>query len=123
VNIPSIDIIKETDYCGLYSGADRDKSSDCNFDIYYGILKTAPLIAECPVNIECSVFQSYELPSHELVVGKITEIHIADSCLSDGEPDVHKINPFLWIARPMDEYWSFGEYLGKAYNIGRVLEK
>ena len=41
---------KITDYCGLYSGRKVDKSR--LFEVFYGELKTAPLIMECPVNLE-----------------------------------------------------------------------
>ena len=51
INVPSSDMAKETDYCGLYSGKNNDKSQI--FKIFYGTLKTAPLIQECPVNLEC----------------------------------------------------------------------
>lgn len=122
VNIPSIDKIQETDYCGIFSGAVRDKTADCKFTIFYGKLGSAPLINECPVNIECSVAQSISLPSHELIIGKIEEIHVTDSCLTNGEPDVNKVKPFLWVPRPTDEYRSFGDYLGKAHQMGKELK-
>ena len=34
VNIPSTDIVKETDFCGIVSGAKIDKTSVCKFDIF-----------------------------------------------------------------------------------------
>jgi flavin reductase (DIM6/NTAB) family NADH-FMN oxidoreductase RutF len=46
VNIPSAKIVKETDYCGLMSGKNIDKAS--LFKTFYGKLKTAPMIEECP---------------------------------------------------------------------------
>jgi len=36
VNIPSVDQVKETDYCGTFSGRDRDKVADCKFTVFYG---------------------------------------------------------------------------------------
>ena len=53
VNIPSVKMIKETDYCGLFSGKLRDKST--LFKTFYGKLKTAPMIEECSVNMECEL--------------------------------------------------------------------
>ena len=50
VNTPSVDLIKETDYCGIVSGANIDKSKVCGFNVFYGKLKTAPLIEQCPLN-------------------------------------------------------------------------
>lgn len=34
VNIPSADLVKETDYCGLVSGANTDKVKDCNLTVF-----------------------------------------------------------------------------------------
>jgi len=36
VNIPSVDQVKETDYCGTFSGRDRDKVADCKFTVFTG---------------------------------------------------------------------------------------
>jgi len=55
VNIPSTDIVKEVDYCGTVSGAKVDKVKVCKFKIFYGELKKAPLIEQCPVNLACKV--------------------------------------------------------------------
>jgi flavin reductase (DIM6/NTAB) family NADH-FMN oxidoreductase RutF len=122
VNIPSIEMVKETDYCGLVSGRDTDKVADCRFDLFYGKLGNAPLISQCPVNIECRVVHILNLGSHELVVGQIEEVHVTDSCLSDGEPDVDRIQPFLWVTGPANRYCAFGRSIGQAFSIGKQLK-
>ncbi len=123
VNIPSIDLVEETDYCGLVSGRDADKVADCKFNIFYGKLPNAPLISECPVNIECRALHTLNLGSHEMVVGQIEEIHVTDSCLTNGEPDVTKIQPFLWAVPPMNQYCAVGKPIGQAFSIGRKLKR
>jgi flavin reductase (DIM6/NTAB) family NADH-FMN oxidoreductase RutF len=122
VNIPSVELVKETDYCGLISGRKTDKVADCKFNIFYGKLASAPLISECPVNLECLVLHILNLGSHEMVVGQIEEVHATDSCLTDGEPDVTKIKPFLWVTRPTNEYWEFGKPIGAAFSIGKQVK-
>ncbi len=42
VNIPSLDQIKETDYCGITSGAKTDKVKDCGYKIFYGQTRDRP---------------------------------------------------------------------------------
>ncbi len=122
VNIPSVDLVRETDYCGIVSGRDTDKVADCKFNIFYGKLTNAPLITECPVNLECRVLHILNLGSHEMVVGQIEEVYATDSCLTDGEPDVQKIKPFLWAARPANQYMEFGKPVGEAFSIGKQLK-
>jgi hypothetical protein len=58
-----------------------------------------------------------------MVVGQIEEVHVTDSCLTDGEPDVTKIKPFLWVTRPTDQYWDFGGSIGKSHSTGKHIKK
>ena len=122
VNIFSIELVKETDYCGLVSGRETDKVADCKFNIFYGKLTNAPMINECPVNLECRALHILNLGSHEMVVGQIEEVHVTDSCLTDGEPDVTKIKPFMWVTRPANQYWEFGRSIGEAFSIGKQIK-
>ena len=122
VNIPSVDLVKETDYCGLITGARTDKTADCKFDVFYGKLATAPLIDQCPVNLECRVVNMLNLGSHIQVIGQIEEVHVTDSCLTQGRPDVEKIRPFLWVIEQSNDYREFGEPIGKAFSIGKQVK-
>lgn len=122
VNVPSVDLVKETDYCGLITGAKTDKAADCKFQIFYGKLATAPLIDQYPVNLECRVVQMLNLGSHVLVIGQIEEVHVTDSCLTNGKPDVDKIRPFLWAVEPANQYREFGKPIGQAFSIGKQIK-
>jgi flavin reductase (DIM6/NTAB) family NADH-FMN oxidoreductase RutF len=118
VNIPSADHVKETDYCGLASGARIDKTADCGFTVFYGKLKNVPMIEQFPINHACEVIQILNLGSHELIVGKIVETHVSEDCLSDGRPDLAKVNPFLFAGRG---YYRVGEFLGDAFHCGIAI--
>jgi flavin reductase (DIM6/NTAB) family NADH-FMN oxidoreductase RutF len=107
----------------MVSGSEADKIADCKFTVFYGKLGNAPLISECPVNLECRVQHVLNLGSHEMVVGQIEEVYVTESCLTDGEPDVAKIKPFLWVTNPANQYWKFGEPIGAAFSIGRQLKR
>jgi flavin reductase (DIM6/NTAB) family NADH-FMN oxidoreductase RutF len=122
VNIPSSDMVKETDYCGLVSGAKTDKAKDCHFKIFYGKLVNAPLIEQCPVNIECEVLHILNVGSHALVIGKIVETHVSEDCLTDGEPDIKKIKPIVYIPRPAAKYHGIGKFLADAFSIGKEIK-
>ncbi len=115
VNIPSVDQVKETDYCGLASGSRVDKVADCGFSVFYGKLKSVPFVEQCPINHGCEVVQILNLGSHELIVGKIIETHVSEDCLTNGRPDPAKVNPFLFAGWG---YYRIGEYLGKAFHCG-----
>ena len=84
VNIPSASLVKETDYCGMVSGADTDKAKDCDFKVFYGENKKAPFIEQCPINLECGVSHIIELGSHELIIGSFKEMYLSKDCLTNG---------------------------------------
>jgi flavin reductase (DIM6/NTAB) family NADH-FMN oxidoreductase RutF len=120
VNIPSTDIVKETDYCGIVSGSKTDKTADCRFTLFFGKLAGAPLIQQCPINHVCEVVQIVNLGSHELVVGKIVETHISEECLTGGRPDALKIKPFLFAN---GQYFSIGQYQDDAFRCGGAINQ
>ena len=121
VNIPSIDLVRETDFCGITTGANVDKVKVCKFDVFYGNLKSAPLIEQCPVNLECEVVHIMNSESHSFIIGQVKGTYVSDSCLTDGKPDVKKIKPII-SNREALAYFSFGEVIGKSYSIGKELE-
>jgi flavin reductase (DIM6/NTAB) family NADH-FMN oxidoreductase RutF len=121
VNIPSIEMVKETDYCGIISGHKIDKVEVCQFKVFYGKLDSAPLIEQCPVNLACKVIQMPNLGSHSLFIGRIEESYISESCFTDGKPDVDKIKPFAYIVSPIRQYRALGEVVAKAFSIGKKL--
>jgi flavin reductase (DIM6/NTAB) family NADH-FMN oxidoreductase RutF len=118
VNLPSVGLVKETDYCGLVSGSKADKVKDCHFQVFYGRLASAPFIQECPINHACEVVEILNLGSHELIVGKIVESHISEECLTDGRPDVKKLKPFMFAGMA---YVGLGESHGRAFNVGKEI--
>ncbi len=122
VNIPSSDLVKETDYCGIISGSEVNKAGVCQFTVFYGRLKTAPLIEQCPINLECKVAHILNLGSHALVIGGIEQTYISESCLTDGKPDIEKIRPFAYINATRQQYQVLGEVIGKAFSIGKELK-
>lgn len=115
VNIPTVDMVDVTDYCGIVSGSKTDKSR--LFEVFYGELKSAPLITDCPLNIECRLVQSIDLPTNTLFIGEIVNIYSEEKYLQNGKPDVKKIRPFL-LTMPDNRFWSVGEQVGNAWKDG-----
>ena len=118
VNIPSVELIKETDFCGLVTGARVDKIERCNFNVFYGKLDKAPLIEQCPVVHACEVVQILNLGSHELIIGRIVETYVSDTCLTDGRPDANKIHPLIYVGRG---YSEVGPFHGMAFQVGKTI--
>ncbi len=118
VNIPSEKIVKETDYCGLVSGQNKDKTTF--FKTFYGLLKTAPMIEECSLNMECQLVKTVDFPNHDVFIGQIAETYCDEKVLTEGVVDLHKLKPLLFAMNDRS-YWGIGNKVAKAWNIGKQL--
>jgi len=120
INIPSRELVRETDYCGLISGAKTDKVKDCQFKVFYGKTAAAPLIEQCPINLECEVLHIINMGSHALVIGKVVETNVSEDCLTEGQPDMSKVRPFTFVP---GKYHAIGEAFADAFSIGKEIKK
>ena len=120
INIPSTNQVKEAEYCGLVSGKRTDKSR--LFENFYGKLQTAPMIQECPINMECKLVKTIDFPRHEVFVGEIVETYCDETYLAHNTVDFAKVQPILFV---MDNtgYWKLGEQFAKAWNLGATIRK
>ncbi len=75
------------DYLGSHSGRDEDKLAAAKVAISAGVKVPAPILTECPVNIECTVVDSIRTGSHEMFIGKIEYVH-ADAEVVDAEGNI-----------------------------------
>jgi len=119
VNVPSRQMVEKTDFCGIVSGKTTDKSAV--FEIFYGRLKSAPMIRECPLNMECRLAQTVELPTNSLFIGEIVSCYTEERFMTEGSPDVTKIEPIV-LTMPDNSYWAVGEYVARAWSVGRKLK-
>jgi flavin reductase (DIM6/NTAB) family NADH-FMN oxidoreductase RutF len=120
INLPSVEMIEITDYTGLVSAKRVDKSE--LFEVFYGELKAAPMISDCPVSMECRVSQRVDLPTNSFFIAEILNIYTEDKYLTDGLLDMRKIKPFL-LTMPDNNFWSIGERVAKAWEAGKRLKK
>ena len=123
VNVASASQVREVDFCGIRSGDKVDKVAHCGFQVFYGKLTKAPLIEQCPLNLECSVRQIIELDSHCLVLGEVIETHVSDNCLSaDGILDFEKTDPLVFLDNPTRKYFRLGSFAADAFSVGLDLK-
>jgi flavin reductase (DIM6/NTAB) family NADH-FMN oxidoreductase RutF len=118
VNIPSRDMIEVTDYCGIVSGRKYDKAD--RFETFYGKSDTAPMIKECPYNMECILVETVDLPSNDLFIGEIRGVYTDARYLTEGVPDMKKIDPLI-LSMPQSGYFTVGEFSAKAWDTGKKL--
>jgi flavin reductase (DIM6/NTAB) family NADH-FMN oxidoreductase RutF len=111
VNLPRADQLGIVDYCGHVSGRDVDKWAACGITPVPASKVRTPLIAECPVALECRVSHRLELGAHDLFIGEILAVQIDDDILTaKGHIDHEKAQP---LAFGGGYYWKVGELLGR----------
>jgi len=63
------------DYLGSVSGRDEDKFKKLEVKTQDGEFVNAPLLLDCPVNIECKVVNSIVTGSHEMFIATVEKVH------------------------------------------------
>jgi flavin reductase (DIM6/NTAB) family NADH-FMN oxidoreductase RutF len=110
VNVPRADQVELVDLCGIVSGRDHDKFALSGFHPVAGATVAAPLIEECPVNLECVTRHRVLLGAHDLFIGEIVAAHFDESVVDErGRLDKSRIDPLAYVG---GEYWSLKEKLG-----------
>lgn len=105
VNIPTPEQLKLTDYIGVVTGCEENKIAIAGLKLTPALKVKTPLLADCPVNIECIVEREIELDSHTLFIGLVQAVHV-DETLLDANGDV-----------------DFARARGIAYACGTVRER
>lgn len=110
VNIPTQDLAKATDLCGMKSGRDTDKFALAELSRAAGEVVSAPLVAECPLNLECKVKKTVKLGSHDLFIAEIVAVHVA--------PELLDRRGKLCLEQARLLAYAHGEYYGLGKRVG-----
>ncbi|MCR4397610.1 MAG: flavin reductase family protein [Firmicutes bacterium] len=110
INMPRASQVRETDYCGQVSGRRKDKWADCGFTAVPGRKVRAPLIKECPVNVECAVRNRVKVGTHDIIVAEVLAISADPGVLTDGKIDPSKVDSLTYAH---GRYWRTGPPIGE----------
>lgn len=120
VNLPGAAQVGVVDYCGQVSGRSVDKWASCGLTQAPASKIRTPLIAECPVALECRVTHRLILGVHELFVGEVLAVQIDEEVLSEqGRLDYERAQPLAYAG---GYYWRLGELLGRFGDWRRGVE-
>jgi len=113
INIPNRNLLKATDYCGSVSGRKVDKFQAAGLTPGKAVVVKAPVIAECPVNLECKVMGSLRLGTHTHILGEVVAVQVEPKILdSEGKPRIDKLAPFAFFP-VANQYYSMGKVIGR----------
>ena len=119
ISIPSENYVKESDFIGIASGKDTDKFRETGLTPVRSSVVNAPYIEEFPLILECKVIHTYKIGIHTQFIGEILDIKADESVMGDKGPEIEKIRPFLWSPDYGRGYYGIGQFLGKAFSIGK----
>lgn len=110
VNLPTEALARAVDWCGVKSGRDLDKFAVLRLTAAPASAVGCPLLAESPVNLECRVFQTIPLGSHELFLADVVAVDV-DEALLDKEGKLHLEQAGL-LAYAHGAYYALGRQMG-----------
>ncbi|MDZ4169275.1 MAG: flavin reductase family protein [Coriobacteriia bacterium] len=117
VNIPTSAMAPVVDYFGMVSGRTADKFAVTGLTLSPSELVEAPIIDECPYNLECRVTHEVEVGSYVVVFGEVLQAHAEEAVLTDGDQvDIAALDPLIYIAGAR-EYRRVGEKVADAFSV------
>ena len=76
VNVPTMDIVRETLFCGRISGTECDKFKEAHLTPLPAKKVRAPIIKECVAHLECKLVQQIPTGDHTLFVGEVLAAYV-----------------------------------------------
>lgn len=111
INLAPATLAASVDRAGVYTGRKVDKWKKFGFTREEAKEISAPLVAECPISLECRVVEEKPLGTHNMFLLEIVAVDVEESLLDkDGRLDIKKAN---LLAFAHGEYFSLGKSLGR----------
>lgn len=119
VNLPSTQMLSLTDYCGMVSGRDEDKSR--LFTIFEGEHTRVPMIQDCPVGLECRVHEIVQIEHRRIFIAEVLECYVSEQFVDtvDGKQciaNLSKLDPIIYALD--NRYYQIGSAIGTGYREG-----
>ena len=110
INLTPASLIRECDYCGIFTGAKVDKFEKTGLHKAPASAVACPLIEECPLALECKVIDVLPQGTHDLFLAEVVAVDVDDSILDEnGKLCMDRAG---LAAYAHGEYFALGEKLG-----------
>lgn len=111
INLTPSSLFRAADYCGTLTGRRVDKLREVGFSLIPSEKVAPPAIAECPLSLECRVFDVIPSGSHDVFLADVLSVSLDDSLL-DASGRMHLERAGLLVFTH-GEYFETGRRLGK----------
>jgi len=92
VNVPTMDIVRETLFCGRRSGKIYDKFKEARLTPLPAKMVQPPIVKECVAHLECKLHQQITVGDHTLFIGRVLTAYANDGVF-DEKFDLKKVKP------------------------------
>lgn len=110
LNIPSVSMLKEVDFCGNVSGSGYDKAEVCRFDLITLVEGYPKAIQQCKQHLFCDVIDVLKLGSHAAFIGEVKYEFINEDCLCNQKSlKYDRLNPIAYCRK---NYYQLSDKIG-----------
>jgi len=122
VNLPTAAILDKVDLVGTCTGRNGlDKFAEYGLTPVKSSVIDAPIIEECPVNLECRMLNVSEVGDHDLFLGEVVAMHVDSDKLGENQRIlIEKVDGLLFAEWG---YYRFGEKIGEIYFSRRDMSR
>ena len=118
INLTTKELVRATDWCGVYTGAKVDKFERCRLSKEPANEINCPILADAPVALECRVTDVISLGSHDMFLADIVAVDVEESLIGeDGKLHLERAG---LIAYAHGDYYELGRRLGHfGYSVAK----
>lgn len=122
INLPSEELVRALDYCGVRSLDQVDKWKEMNLHEGQASVVAAPTIEEAPVSIECKVTQVLPLGTHDMFLAEVVAVDVDERYID--EKGAFHMDQVGLVAYSHGDYMSLGEKHGSfGYSVRKKPAK
>lgn len=110
INLTPASLIRAADFCGMYTGAKVDKFKQTGLTKADAQAVSCPLIAECPLALECKVISVQPQGTHDLFLADVVAVDVDDSIVD--EHGRLRLDKAGLAAFAHGEYFELGKRIG-----------
>ena len=122
INLTPSNLVKEADYCGIYTGKKVNKFEKCGLHKEDATQVSCPIIAESPLSLECKVTDVIPLGSHDMFMADIVAVNVDERYID--EKGKLRIEQTSLATYAHGSYFALGKKIGSfGYSVKKKKKK
>ena len=118
INVPTVEMAKAVDFCGVKSGRDIDKFKQTGLIAAKSSVVSAPQVEQSPVSLECKVKEIKSFGTHDMFLAEVVAVDIDEKYLD--KSSALRLDKAGLLAYAHGFYYALGRKIGK---FGWSVEK